>query len=63
MAALWRPVFVVELLVAAVVVPLQFASLAVVTLPLTLPVILALQAAGPAAALEGGWREGEDVRV
>ncbi|KAL4439735.1 hypothetical protein ABPG75_002736 [Micractinium tetrahymenae] len=53
-ATLWCPVFVVELLVAAVVVPAQFASLAVVTLPLTLPIILELQAAGPVAALEGG---------
>lgn len=51
--ALWRPVFVAELMVAAVVVPLQFASLAVVTLPLTLPWILDLQAAAPAAAAEG----------
>ena len=52
-AAVWRPVFVVELMVAAVVVPLQFASLAVVTLPLTLPVIVDLQAAAAAAVLEG----------
>ncbi|KAL4419119.1 hypothetical protein ABPG77_004511 [Micractinium sp. CCAP 211/92] len=52
-AALWRPVFIVELLVAAVVVPAQFASLAVITLPFTLPLIVELQAAGPAAALEG----------
>lgn len=58
-APLWRAVFVVELLVAAVVVPLQFASLAVVTLPLTLPFILDLQAAGPAAVAEGGRRGGE----
>eukprot|EP00887_Chlorella_sp_A99_P004126 scaffold23.g4126.t1 len=65
LAALWRPLFLVELAVAAAVVPLQargwvgvewsggFASLAVVTLPLTLPLILDLQAAAPAAALEG----------
>ncbi|PSC74550.1 hypothetical protein C2E20_2088 [Micractinium conductrix] len=40
-------------MVAAVVVPCQFASLAVVTLPLTLPLILDLQGAGPAAVAEG----------
>lgn len=51
--ALWGRVFIVELLVAAVVVPAQFASLAVVSLPLTLPLMLGLQAAGPVAALEG----------
>lgn len=56
-ARLWRPVFGVELLVAAAVVPLQFASLLVVTLPLTLPLILDLQAATPAVIFEGqrGW--------
>ena len=47
--------FVVDLLVACVVVPLQFASLAVVTLPFTLPRILDLQAANAAAVLEGAW--------
>lgn len=51
--SLWKPVFLVELMVAAVVVPLQFASLAVVTLPLTLPIILGLQTAAPAAIFEG----------
>jgi hypothetical protein len=51
---LWRPAFVVELAVSAAVLPLQFASLAVVTLPLTLPLILGLQAALPVAVLEGG---------
>ena len=49
----WKRVFVVELLVSAAVIPLQFASLAVITLPLTLPLILSLYAAAPAAALEG----------
>jgi len=34
-------------------VPLQFTSLAVVTLPFTLPFLLDLQAAGTAAVLEG----------
>lgn len=47
--------FLVELLVASAVVPLTFASLAVVTIPLTLPLILDLQGAGPAAAVEGEW--------
>lgn len=51
--ALWRPVLVVELLVAAVMLPLQYASLAVVTLPLTLPWIVGLLAAAPAAVAEG----------
>lgn len=51
--ALWHSVFMVELLVAAIVVPLQFASLAVITLPVTIPIIVSLQAAAPAAALEG----------
>jgi hypothetical protein len=51
--ALWPRVYAAELLCAAAVVPLQFASLAVVTLPLTLPLILSLQAAAPAAAVEG----------
>lgn len=56
-AKLWRPVFGVELLVAAAVVPLQFASLLVITLPLTLPLILDLQAATPSVIFEGrrGW--------
>jgi hypothetical protein len=56
-AATWTSVFVVELLVSVAVIPLQFASLAVITLPLTLPIILSLQAAAPAAVLEGrtGW--------
>jgi hypothetical protein len=53
LAAAWRRAFVVELLVAAAVVPLQAASLAVVTLPLTVPLILSLQAAAPAAVAEG----------
>lgn len=48
----WRSVFVVELLVSAIVVPLQFVSLAVVTLPFTLPRILNLQAATPVAIFE-----------
>lgn len=52
-AAVWKRVFVVELLVSAAVIPLQFASLAVITLPLTLPLILSLYSAAPVAALEG----------
>lgn len=51
--ALWFPVFFVELMVSAAVIPLQFASLAVVTLPLTLPLIVSLYAAVPAVILEG----------
>jgi hypothetical protein len=51
--AVWKRVFLVELLVSAAVIPLQFASLAVITLPLTLPLILSLYAAAPVAALEG----------
>ncbi|EFN58483.1 hypothetical protein CHLNCDRAFT_140505 [Chlorella variabilis] len=51
--SLWGRMFLVELLVASAVVPLTFASLAVVTIPLTLPLILDLQGAGPAAAVEG----------
>lgn len=54
----WRAVWAVELLVAAAVVPLQFASLLVVTLPLTVPLILELQTASPAALFEqkGAWQ-------
>lgn len=51
--AVWKRVFLVELLVSAAVIPLQFASLAVITLPLTLPLILSLYTAAPVAALEG----------
>ena len=51
-ASIWTRVFTVELLVSAAAIPLQFASLALITLPLTLPIILALQAAAPAAVLE-----------
>ncbi|GAB4813848.1 hypothetical protein N2152v2_000894 [Parachlorella kessleri] len=51
--AVWRRALLVELLVAIIVVPLQFTSLAVVTLPFTLPFLLDLQAAGTAAVLEG----------
>ena len=56
-AAVWRQIFVVELMISAAVIPLQFASLAVITLPFTLPLILSLYAAAPAAVLEGkrGW--------
>jgi hypothetical protein len=57
--AIWHRVFVVELLVSAAVIPLQFASLAVITLPLTLPLILSLYAAAPAAVLEA--RQGLDA--
>ena len=35
------------------VLPLQFASLLIVTLPLTLPRLLALQLANPASVVEG----------
>ncbi|KAI3436805.1 hypothetical protein D9Q98_006215 [Chlorella vulgaris] len=52
-SALWRRLFVVELLVASAVVPLTFASLAVVTIPFTLPIILDLQGAASAAVVEG----------
>lgn len=45
--------YLVELLVASAVVPLTFASLAVITLPFTLPIILNLQAAATAAVAEG----------
>lgn len=54
---IWQRVFAVEMLVSAAVIPLQFASLAVITLPLTLPIILSLYIATPSAVLEGtkGW--------
>ena len=54
---IWLRVFAVEILVSAAVIPLQFASLAVITLPLTLPIILSLYIATPSAVLEGtkGW--------
>lgn len=52
-SSVWKPVFVVEFLVTLAVMPLQAASLAVVTLPLTLPLIVSLQAAIAAAVLEG----------
>ena len=53
----WRAVWAVEMLVAALVIPLQFASALLVTLPLTLPIMLELQAASPAALFErrGTW--------
>jgi hypothetical protein len=50
---LYRRMYLVELLVASAVVPLTFASLAVITLPFTLPIILNLQAAATAAVAEG----------
>lgn len=55
---IWLRVFAVEMLVSAAVIPLQFASLAVITLPLTLPIILSLYVAIPSAVLEGskGWK-------
>lgn len=55
--SLWASVFVVELLVSAAVIPLQFASLAVITLPITLPIIVSLLTAAPVAVLERrrGW--------
>lgn len=57
----WRRVFIVELLVAAIVLPLQIASLAVVTLPFTLPLIVELQASAVVAALEN--KEGKQALV
>jgi hypothetical protein len=51
-AALMR-VWMVDLLVAVRVLPLQFASLLVVTLPWTLPRLLSLQLANPASVIEG----------
>lgn len=49
-------VWMVDLLVAVRVLPLQFASLLIVTLPLTLPRLLALQLANPASVVEGAAR-------
>ena len=46
-------VWMVDLLVAVRVLPLQFASLLLVTLPLTMPRLLALQLANPASVVEG----------
>ena len=46
-------VWMVDLLVAVRVLPLQFASLLILTLPLTLPRLLALQLANPASVVEG----------
>ncbi|CAK0782521.1 hypothetical protein CVIRNUC_005739 [Coccomyxa viridis] len=45
-------VWLVDLLVAVRVLPLQFASLLLVTLPLTMPRLLALQLANPASVVE-----------
>lgn len=47
-----RRIFVTELLVSVVLIPLQFASLLVFTLPLTLPLITSLQAAVPLSVFE-----------
>ena len=47
-------VWFVDLLVAVRVLPLQCLSLVVVTLPWTLPRLLALQLANPASVIEGG---------
>ncbi len=46
-------VWMVDLLVAVRVLPLQFASLLIITLPLTLPRLLALQLSNPASVVEG----------
>lgn len=46
-------VWFVDLLVAVRVLPLQCLSLVVVTLPWTLPRLLALQLANPASVIEG----------
>ncbi len=57
MAALWRRVFAVELLlqlaVAAAVVPSSLSAWGVATLPFALVLVLDLQAAAPAAVAEG----------
>lgn len=57
-AAVWKRVFVVDMLVTVQVLPLQVASLLLFTLPWTLPRLLDLQAANPVAVLEGreGWQ-------
>lgn len=57
-AAVWKRVFVVDMLVTVQVLPLQVASLLLLTLPWTLPRLLDLQAANPVAVLEGqeGWQ-------
>lgn len=50
---IWKRVFIVDLLVTIRVLPLQVASLALLSLPWTLPRLLDLQAANPAAILDG----------
>ncbi|DBA68982.1 TPA: hypothetical protein ACH3X2_013154 [Trebouxia sp. C0005] len=57
-AAVWKRVFVVDMLVTVQVLPLQLASLLLLTLPWTLPRLLDLQAANPVAVLDGqeGWQ-------
>lgn len=52
-AAVWKRAFVVDMLVTLQVLPLQVASLLLVTLPWTLPRLLDLQAANPVAVLDG----------
>ena len=54
-------VWMVDLLVAVRVLPLQFASLLIVTLPLTLPRLLALQLANPASVVEGARSGGRHI--
>ncbi|KAL3143273.1 hypothetical protein ABBQ38_002118 [Trebouxia sp. C0009 RCD-2024] len=52
-SAVWKRAFVVDMLVTLQVLPLQVASLLLVTLPWTLPRLLDLQAANPVAVLDG----------
>lgn len=61
MAALWRRVFTIECLlqlaVAAAVVPSSLSAWGVATLPFALVLVLDLQAAAPAAVAEGELAE------
>ena len=54
-------VWMVDLLVAVRVLPLQALSLVVVTLPWTLPRLLSLQLATAASVVEGGRHMGVDL--
>lgn len=60
--ALWRRLFGVEFLlqlaVAAAVVPSSLSAFGVATLPFALMLVLDLQAASPVAAVEGEWGQG-----
>lgn len=59
--ALAPSLFTVEFLVSLVVIPLQFASLLVFTLPLTLPIIMSVHVALP-AAIRGNIKGWEAIR-